>query len=377
MRWRPRARQTQIEQPPADVVPVEGMRGVNIHAFRVGLVGGLGVLVALLIGSVFTQLGTVLIYVGLALFIALGLDPLVSWLERKMPRGLAIGIVVLMVLVVFAALLFAIIPLIITQVTNLVTNFDEISGDLLESDFVQWVQQLLGSNLDIDHAIENVTTFLQNPENLISLGGGIAAVGAGVAGGVTGAIIVLILTLYFLASLRAMKRVVYRFVPAYRREGFARITEEITSAVGRYVVGQVSLALINGILSLIFLTIIGAPVPYLLAFVAFLGSLVPLVGTLTGSIVNTLVCLFVSPLTALIAGIYYLIYMQIEAYVISPRIMSRAVAVPGAVVVIAAVAGGAIGGILGALVAIPVAASAIIIVQKVIFPRQDSRLTPS
>ena len=83
-----------------------------------------------------------------------------------------------------------------------------------------------------------------------------------------------------------------------------------------------------------------------------------------------------SPITALIAFIYYLVYMQIEAYVLSPRIMSRAVSVPGAVVVIAAVGGGALGGVLGALVAIPVAASLIIIIQKVVFPAQDAKITP-
>src|SRR5690606_7510478 len=115
----------------------------------------------------------------------------------------------------------------------------------------------------------------------------------------------------------------------------------------------------------IFLSIVGAPMPALLALVAFIGSLIPLVGTLSGSIIITLTCLFVSPTTALLAGIYYLVYMQIEAYVISPRIMSKAVAVPGAIVVIAAVGGGSLGGVLGALVAIPVAASIIIVVQKV------------
>ncbi|MET1015886.1 MAG: AI-2E family transporter, partial [Leifsonia flava] len=234
-----------------------------------------------------------------------------------------------------------------------------------------------GGAVSIADALTGAIEFISDPKNLVAIGGGLAAVGAGVASGVTGATIVLILTLYFLASLRSMKGVTYRFVPAYRRVGFAKITEEITSAVGRYVVGQLSLALCNGILSLIFLSIIGAPLPFLLAMIAFLGSLVPLVGTLTASIINTLICLFVSPTTALFAGIYYLIYMQIEAYVLSPRIMNRAVAVPGAIVVIAAVAGGAIGGILGALVAIPVAASAIIIVQKVVFTIQDAKTSPS
>ena len=152
--------------------------------------------------------------------------------------------------------------------------------------------------------------------------------------------------------------------------------EEITQAVGRYVVGQVGLALVNGVLSFIFLSIIGAPFPPLLALLAFIGSMIPLVGTLSASIVNSALCLFASPVTALIAIIYYLIYMQIEAYVLSPRIMNKAVAVPGALVVIAAFGGGALGGILGALVAIPVAASIIIIVQKVVFPSQDAKVVP-
>ena len=126
-------------------------------------------------------------------------------------------------------------------------------------------------------------------------------------------------------------------------------------------------------LSAIFLTIIGAPFPAVLAVIAFFFSLIPLVGTLTGSTIIVLLCLLGSPQTAIIAAIYYLIYMQIEAYVISPRIMNRAVSVPGAVVVIAALAGGSLLGLLGALVAIPVAASILIIYRQVLIPRQNER----
>jgi predicted PurR-regulated permease PerM len=100
------------------------------------------------------------------------------------------------------------------------------------------------------------------------------------------------------------------------------------------------------------------------------------VGTLTGSTIIVLTCLIpglATPTTALIAAIYYLIYMQIEAYVLSPRIMNRAVSVPGAVVVIAALAGGALLGLLGALIAIPVAASILIIYRQVVIPRQNER----
>jgi predicted PurR-regulated permease PerM len=343
----------------------------RIHPFTFGLVGALGVLVALLIGGVVGQLSTVLVYIGLALFLALGLDPIVSFLERRLPRGAAVGIVVAVVIVVFAGIILAIIPVLVQQISHLVQTMPTTIDEITKSGWYRDVTRQYGDS--IQQAIDGVLTFFKDPGNLATIGGGLIAVGAGIAGGLTGVTIVLILTLYFMASLRSIKRVAARFVPAYRRDGFTELLNDVSGAVGRYVIGQVSLALINGILSLIFLTIIGAPMPALLALIAFLGSLVPLVGTLIGAIINSLICLIASPLTALVAFIYYLIYMQVEAYVLSPRIMNRAVAVPGAIVVIAAVGGGTIGGILGALVAIPVAASAIIIIQKVVFPAQDRK----
>lgn len=346
---------------------------LRIRAFRIGFVGALGVLLALLLGGIVGQLGTVILYVALALFLALGLDPVVSWLQRRdMPRWLAILLVFVVVIGLFVGLIATIVPIVVEQTTNIVNDWDTIVDNVQHSDFVAWLNSLSGTGEGIKDAINSAGDWLADPANLGSLGGGILAVGAGIAGGFTGAVIVLILTLYFLASLDSMRRYAARFVPLSSRGSYREVSEEITGSVGRYVIGQVSLGAINGVLSLIFLSIIGAPVPILLAFIAFLASLVPLVGTLTGAIIITLVCFAASPATALTAAIYYLIYMQVEAYVLSPRIMNRAVAVPGALVVIAAVAGGTLGGVLGALVAIPIAASLIIVVEKVVFPRQDA-----
>ncbi|MFS0851991.1 AI-2E family transporter [Microbacterium sp. 179-I 3D4 NHS] len=344
------------------------------NPFMFGLLGALGVLVALAIGGMVDQLATVFVYIGVAIFLALGLDPIVRLIERKLPRAAAVAIVVAIVLLAFAGILLSIVPILVEQITNLIDDGPEMIADIMASAWFQDLSNQFGSTFE--DAASSVLTFLQDPGNLADIGGGVFAVGAGIAGGVTGGIIVLILTLYFMASLRSMKAVAARFVPAYQRETFSELLQDISGAVGRYVMGQASLALINGVLSLIFLTIIGAPVPALLALIAFIGSMIPLVGTLAASIINALICLIVSPITALIAIGYYLVYMQIEAYVLSPRIMSKAVAVPGALVVIAAVAGGALGGVLGALVAIPVAASVIIIVQKVVFPAQDRKKTP-
>ncbi|PPF21113.1 AI-2E family transporter [Rathayibacter sp. AY1A7] len=346
----------------------------TIRSFRIGLFGGLGVLVALVLGGLVVQLGTVLTYIFVALFFALGLDPLVSWLESKrLPRPLAITAVFAAVVLIFAGLLVYIIPILVEQLTIFVTSAPQIVTDIASQQWVLDLEQQLRGVIDIDELIESVQSFIGNPNNLLSLGGGLIAVGTGIASGVTGAVIVLILTLYFLASLRSMKAVAYRFAPASHRAKAHEVGDEITGAVGRYVVGQVSLAGVNGVLTFILLLSIGAPVPALLACVAFLGSLIPLVGTLSGAVIISLACLLASPLTALVAAIYYLVYMQVEAYLLSPRIMNKAVSVPGAVVVIAAVAGGTIAGVLGALVAIPVAASVIIVVQKVVFPRQDAK----
>ncbi|MGM7698131.1 AI-2E family transporter [Microbacterium sp. A84] len=346
----------------------------RIEPFTFGLVGALGVLVALLIGAIVGQLATVLIYVGVALFLALGLDPVVVFLEKRMPRAAAVSVVVAGVLVIFAGILLAIVPILVRQIANLIEDAPKMIEDVMSSD---WFTQVTGQyGAEIENAANGALEFFQDPDNLGQIGGGLIAVGSGIASGVTGVIIVLILTLYFMASLRSMKRTAARFVPAYRRPGFSELLEDVSTAVGRYVIGQVSLASINAVLTIILMSIIGAPVPALLALLAFIGSLIPLVGTLSASIIISLICLFDAPITALIAAVYYLIYMQIEAYVLSPRIMSRAVSVPGAIVVIAAVGGGALGGILGALVAIPVTASIIIIVQKVLFPAQDRKMTP-
>ncbi|MFE5672196.1 AI-2E family transporter [Agromyces sp. NPDC056523] len=345
---------------------------VRVRAFRMGFVGAIGVLLAVFLGGIIGQLSTVLLYVALALFLALGLDPVVSWMQRRgMARWVAILIVFLVVIGLFVGLIATIVPLVVEQVTTIVENWDQIVEDAANSDLVAWISSVAGGTTWIEDSIAFIGDWLGDPKNIGALTGGILAVGAGIAGGLTGATIVLILTLYFLASLDAMKRYASRFVPASSRNGFVEVSEEITGSVGRYVIGQVSLASINGVLSLIYLTIIGAPAPILLAFIAFLGSLVPLIGTLTGAVIITIISFTAGPATGVAAAVYYLIYMQIEAYVLSPRIMSRAVSVPGALVVIAAVAGGTLGGVLGALVAIPIAASLIIIVEKVIFPRQD------
>ncbi len=347
---------------------------VQMKAFRTGLVGTLGVGVGILIWGAVSSLSTVLSYIGISLFIALGLDPVIRWLERRhLPRPAAVAVVLAGLLAVTAGILFLVLPRIIEQTRNLIEQAPSIVAQVSASGWVKQMQQLLGGVLDVNALVKSAGNFLSDPKNLVTIGGGLLAVGQGLAGGVTGLLIIVVLTLYFIISLRGMKKALYQLVPASRRKKFAEVTEDISGAVSSYVIGQLILAVLNGFLSAIVLTIVGAPVPLLLSLLAFLGALVPLVGTVASAVIITLVCLVASPQTALIVGIYYLIYMQVEAYILTPRIMNQTVSVPGALVVIAAITGGTLAGILGALVAIPLAASALIIIRKILIPRQNAR----
>ena len=346
------------------------------NAFRLGLFGGLGVLVAIVIGAGISSLATILTYVGAALFLALGIDPAVSFLQRhRFPRPAAILTVLVAILGVFAGLVLAVIPVIIDQVNALVKSVPDIVSSITNDNSIQKWWDSTFSFIPYADAVTNVQDFFT--KNLGTITGGVFSTVVNIATGTFGVIIVLILTLYFVASLSSIKRGLYQLVPATKREKFIDIAEQISKSVGRYVLGQGALGLTNGILSFLFFSVLllfGVSVKYyaLLAFIAFLFSLVPLVGTVTGSaVICLLVLLFNGWPTVIFPIVYYLIYMQVEAYVISPNIMNRAVKVPGVVVVIAALAGGTLLGVLGALVAIPVAASILLIIKQVVVPRQN------
>ncbi len=349
------------------------------NAFRLGLVATLGVGVGVLILTSIASLSTILTYIGAALFLSLGLDPAIGFLERhRFPRWAAILSVLGAVVAALTGVVFAVIPIISGQINQLIEFVPMLSRRFLSGELVASLQDAF-PNLLVEEIVlamtKSINDFVTNPAQLAEAAGGVLQFGLALSTGLFGFVIVLILTLYFAGSLPSMKRGLYQLVPASKRERFSDISEQITDSVGRYVVGQVTLAFVNGALSFIFLSIIQAPFPAVLALLAFLFSLVPLVGTISGSVLIVLVCLIPglgSPVTALVAAIYYIIYMQVEAYLLSPRIMNKAVAVPASVVVIAALAGGSLLGLLGALIAIPTAAAALLIIKQVVIPRQNA-----
>ena len=141
--------------------------------------------------------------------------------------------------------------------------------------------------------------------------------------------------------------------------------------VGSYALGQVSIATLNGVLSYLMMTLVGIPYAAVLAVTVGLLGLIPMIGATLGAVLVCAIAFVSEPNTALIAGVYYLIYQQLENYLVAPRIMQRTVSVPGPVTVVAALAGGALLGVLGALLAIPVAAGLLLLYEEVLVPRQN------
>ena len=204
---------------------------MTIHgAFRIGLLGGLGVLTATLIGGAVITLGSVITYVGFALFLALGLDPIVRYLVTKaFPRWLAVVTVVVALLGVFAGFALAIVPVLVEQMTllyNTILKFLTSYGSLTELETA--IQSIIPlESLDVHATFQGIIDFLSNPANIGSIGGGVLSVGAGFANAALGAFLTVMLTIYLVVSLPSITAAAYSVVPASKRETFVRLAEQV------------------------------------------------------------------------------------------------------------------------------------------------------
>jgi predicted PurR-regulated permease PerM len=325
----------------------------------------------LVIGGAVTTLANVITYIFAAVFLALGLDPLVSSLEKlKFPRPLAVLTVIAGLIGFLALMIWSLTPTLITQSTNFLASAPALIQDVTKIPWVVNLDEQLGGA--VGSALANAGGFLSDSANWPSLVGGVVQVGISLFSGAFGLLIILVLTVFFLASLKNLKASLIKLVPASKRERYTEISKQVSMSVGRYVIGQVSVAGLNATLAFIVMSIVGLPFALVLTFIVFLLAIIPLIGSVSGAAVVVIVALAVSPTSAIVLAVYFLIYLQIEAYVVSPRVMKVAVSVPAPIVVIAALSGGALLGILGALVAIPFTASVIFIVREIFIPRQNS-----
>jgi predicted PurR-regulated permease PerM len=200
---------------------------------------------------------------------------------------------------------------------------------------------------------------------------GLLGAGQVVFSALSSTVIVIVLTVYFLADLPRIRANLYRLVPHSRRPRAILLGDEIFAKVGGYVLGNLLISLIAGILTFIAVLLVGLPYPLLLSIFVALLDLVPVIGSTIAGGVVCLVALSVSlPACAAVTG-FFVAYRLVEDYLLVPRIIGRVLRVPALVTVVAVLVGGALLGIVGALVAIPVAAAVLLLAREVLFPRLD------
>ncbi|GAB3238978.1 AI-2E family transporter [Kineosporia babensis] len=337
--------------------------------FYFGFVATIGALLAWQLMKVVADLSQTITLVVIAAFLAVGLDPVVRFLQRRgLGRGWSVAIVFLGVLGIFGGFAAVVIPDMVEQASELIESAPDQVDNLTRT---PWINELNAEYGVVDNLSQQIRDRASSGDTVMQVFGGVLGAGRAVLSGLASTFTVLILTLYFLASLNSIAEAGYRLVPRTRRDRVRRLGDEILKRIGGYVAGQVTIATINGVLSYVMMLVLGIPYAAVLAFVVGLLGLIPLVGATIGAILVVLVGLFQSVQIAVIAAVYYLVYQQLENYLIAPRIMSRTVAVPGAVALIAAFGGGALLGVLGALIAIPIAAAILLIIQEVVIPRQE------
>ncbi len=333
--------------------------------FYLGFVGAIGVASAWFVVQAVIQARSVLILIVVAMLLAIGLNPTVEWLMRRgMRRPVAVTVVFVVFLLGCAGFALAVVPPVLEQTQEFVDRAPAVLDDLQESPTVSRLNENVG-------VLDRARTYVTDENLGRRVFGGILGVGMFVLGALFSAFTVLILTLYFLASLPSMKRQAYQLVPASRRERFALLSDEILVRIGGFVSGAFIVASIAGVASYTFLLIAGVEFALALSLLVGLLALVPMVGATLGALIVSTIAFFDSPVKALACLVFYGLYQQVENYVIYPRVMRRAIDVPAAATIMAALVGGALLGVVGVLLAIPVAAAAMLIVREVLIPRQE------
>lgn len=372
--WKPNFRLGNKSSEEAEEAPASyGTPGVPVdrgHPFYFGFLAASGAAIAITLLKAFESASQVFVLIIISLFLAAGLNPSVEFFRRKGLKRIQAVLAVVAVVLIFVGIFAAVVvPPAITQVGNLFKNAPAILEHLKSNSFLADLNKHYGI---IDSLQTKFATSIHNGQYVVTAFGGVLGVGKAVVSGAVAGLTVLVLTLYFLASLPHVTSVAYHFVPASRRDRVSKITDAIILRVGGFVSGQATVAFIASIFGLILAFSLGLPYPAAVALVVFVCGAIPLIGHLLGITIVTLIALSKSPTDAVIAFVLYIAYVQIENYLIMPRIMRKSLSIPGVVTIIAALLGVSLLGIVGGILAVPIAAAVLLVIDEVVFPKADN-----
>jgi predicted PurR-regulated permease PerM len=370
---RPVAGRGPADQVPAEAPPQPGPpvappdpRWPTRRIFGAAFTAGSAVVLAYVLLNAIGGVAGELLLIILALVFALGLDPIVSWLGRRgLRRGWGVAVVTVAFLLIVVGVFAVIIPPIVTQVEQLSRAVPGLLQQLQDR------SSTLGRLNAHYHLLDSLKAQFSGGGQALPLGG-VLNVGLAVFGTLTAVVTVLVLTVYFLSNLPAIRRVIYRTFPASRRDRARELGDEISARVGGYVLGNLLTSVIAGLGTCVFLEIVHVPYAVALGVLVAVLDLIPVVGSTIGGILVTLVALSVSSTVAIASLVFYVVYRLLEDYLLVPRVMNRAVDVPPVLTIVALLIGGALLGIVGAFLAIPAAAAVQLVVTTVVWPRLEA-----
>jgi predicted PurR-regulated permease PerM len=325
--------------------------------FRIGFFVGLGLIGSYAAAQAVYSVRDVLVRVLVALFLAVSLDPAVRWLVgRNIRRGLAVTVIFFVFVAIITGFLISVIPPLVNQFDNLVQDAPGYVASLQEQS--QRFRDL-NERFDIAARLEGLTRTLPGV-----ITGGVLGFTRAVFGALANTLTVVVFMIYFMLDMPRLRRNASRLVPMSRRARFQAVLDLVVDKVGAYMIGQLLTAFVAGVFAFVAMTVIGVEFPIPLAILVSFTALIPLIGATLGAIVAVLVTALTTGLwpEAVLLMAFFLVYQQVENYLIAPRIQRSAVDLSAAAVLLAGLIGATALGLLGALMAIPVAAAVKVVV---------------
>ena len=313
------------------------------------------VLATLAAAYLLLKVGQVIIVLFIAIVFASTIRPFVDGLaRRRVPRGLAI---LLVYLVIFAALT----GLLIVSVPPLVGLIIELfSGDVLMERMRVLASQLAYFGWSEFRVVLPVVELPQALANLMGQAGDTAQemawpVAQSVIVALTQFILIFVIGVYWLTAREPTLNLLLRISPLKQRSLVEQVWTDVELSLGSYLRGQTVLMAVISLASLAGLLLLGVPYAPALAVIAGLTEFIPVVGPFLGAAPAVLVGLTVSGETALLVAGWYLLMQQLENHILVPQVMKRTVGLNPLIVIVALVVGGILNGVIGALLAVPVA----------------------
>jgi predicted PurR-regulated permease PerM len=309
-----------------------------------------------------------LVLVVVAAVLAVGLDPPVRRLQRiHISRGWAVTLIFLATVAFLVLFALLVIPPLVREVRQLASDIPGYVDRLKTSQ--GWVG-------DLERKYHLSTKLKELTDRLPSLAssslGKILGITKSVASLIFNLLTISILTIYFLLALPRTEQSVERLFRGEYRERNRQMFEEALQRIGGYVSGNIAVSIIAGLAAFAFLRIFGIPFAAALAIWVAIADLIPTVGATLGALAAAIVAFFSSVTDGVATVGYFIVYQQVENYVIVPRVMRKAVDLSPAAVIVSVLIGGSLAGFAGALLALPLAAAAKVVVRDVwLRPRME------